>query len=224
MGALAHSAAEKQQRDHRRGRRAQAWRVRQLIQRLRAENVPVGERPDLRVEQRQSQQQEEIADSGHDEGLEPGLVVGRPPPETDQQVSAHTRQRPEDEKGQQIVKDRHAQHPASQEGEVGEEVVVAPVGLGRAAVHISLAVDENYQADKRDGEEHHSSEWIDVDAQGQTLFPGGQPADRRRFVGPLSAAHRQRRRPPEDDQRQQQGEAHPIDDQFAAQRLVSMGV
>jgi len=147
----------------RRGRdRGQQGRVR-LHHRVGEERLPRGRGgPSERPEDHEHPDEEaEVADPVHDEGLHPrGGLLRVLVPEADQEVAAEPDPFPADEEHGERVRQHqqdHREHEEVQVGEVPREAAV--VG------HVADRIDMDEEADPRDEEEHHAGERVEEEPE-----------------------------------------------------------
>ncbi len=132
-------------------------------------------------------QEEVIAEPRDEERLlrgAGGAVLAEP--EADEQPRAQADELEEDERHQQVVRQRERQHREREQREPG--VIPGQAGLA-LVVHVAEAVDEHQQRDQRDDHEHQRGERIEEHAEGEIEHAVSHDPGVEGLVGVLSGPH-----------------------------------
>ena len=169
------------------------------------------ERPVLLVDQKQRQDQAEVADPVDDERLLRGVHrhLGRAVV-ADEQVAAQAHALPAEEQQHEVVGHHQRRHREDEQRDPGEEA-----GVARIPLHVAHGVDGDQRADAGDDEEHHAGEVVDrvgeAHRQVAALEPGPQRGEARAALGQACRAQQR-----EDEAQQHRPGADPPGQRLAA--------
>ena len=124
------------------------------------EGFGVVQRAGVGDDEADAQDEAEVADPVHQEGLHVGEDRGRLlEPEADQQVAHQAHRFPAEEQLQEVVAHHQHQHAEGEQRDVGEEALVA-----RVLFHVADGVDVHHQRHEGDDAHHHRGQAVDQEA------------------------------------------------------------
>ena len=174
LRALAHGADEEADADDRQHRpihaRDDLGRHADRARRV-GEDRRVVERAEDREDRGHAEEEAEIADAVHEEGLQVRVDRGRPrEPEADEEVGNQTHRFPAEEELQEVVRHHQHHHREGEERDVGEESLVAGV-VG----HVADGVDVHHERHEGHHRHHGHGEAVDEEAHLQPESLAGDP-------------------------------------------------
>ena len=142
------------------------------------------ERAKLAEEQKQSQQETEIADAVYPKRLIARIRSGFPQePESNQQIAAQAHAFPSHEEHQVVRRQHQHQHEKHEQVEIGEKSAIAGVVL-----HVADGIEMDEPADAGHHEQHDQRELIDLQSEIRAQAPSLDPGEVRPQPGNLIGA------------------------------------